>query len=353
MKKIPAERLLTVGIDLLCAAGARRADAELVARNLVDGSLRGLDSHGIMRLAQYAADIDSGLVIPRNVPRVEMETATVAVVDCAHGLGISSAYYLVKVGAEKARSAGISCVVSKHCNHVGRLGAYVQELAEMGLVAIATANSSRHGHWVAPWGGIEGRLATNPLAFGCPRSGRPLVLDMSTAMISEGKIRAILHEKGRVPPGRVQDASGRPVSDPAHFYGPPHGTILPFGSDMGYKGFGLGLMVEVLSSTLAGVALTPRGLPDEYVNGLCLVTLDPSAFGDSGRFVANVNELCAYVKSSPRAPGFSEVLLPGEYEAQISASRAREGIPVARQTWDLIAQQAARHALTLESFDEL
>ncbi len=162
----------------------------------------------------------------------------------------------------------MACVVSRNSHHVGRLGSYVQKLAAEGLIGLAFANSSKHGHFVAPWGGSQGRLATNPLAYAVPTSGDPIVLDMSTSMIAEGKIRVLLAGEKPLPPGCVRDAAGNPATDPKDFYGPPRGTIQPLGGELGYKGFGLGLLVEILGAILAG---QDSSLDLPYVNGLCLV----------------------------------------------------------------------------------
>ena len=129
----------------------------------------------------------------------------------------------------------------------GRLPLQVDALPVQGVL-------QQHGHFVVPWGGREGRLATNPLAFGAPTDGAPVVLDMSTSMISEGKIRVLLHAGQQVPQGRIQDADGNPTTEPARFYGPPRGTILPLGGEgelnSGYKGYGLALLVDILSAVL-------------------------------------------------------------------------------------------------------
>jgi uncharacterized oxidoreductase len=299
----------------------------------------GLESHGVTRYIMYVEEALAGRVKPGGPIRVERETPSLAVVDCGFNFGPVAGARMVEIVAAKARSAGIAYAVSRHCHHVGRLGAYVQRAAEQGLFCLATANSSKHGHFVVPWGGREGRLATNPLAYGVPTSGRPVVLDMSTAMVAEGKIRVLMHAGQPVPEGRILDGHGEPTTDPKAFYGPPRGAILPFGSDLGYKGFGLGLLVEILSSTLAGEAVTDDY---RYVNGLGLVAIDPQPLCGRERFRQLMDDLSAYVTGSAPAAGHAEVLMPGALDFRTREERLRDGIPLPDETCRQIAEVAAR-----------
>ncbi|MCL4418101.1 MAG: Ldh family oxidoreductase, partial [Actinobacteria bacterium] len=178
---------------------------------------------------------------------------------------------------EKANKNNIAVAASRHCNHIGRLGSYTQRVAQAGLFGFAAVNSSRHGHFVAPFGGAEGRLATNPLSYAIPAKGDPILLDSSTSMVSEGKIRVLMHQGKKLPENCILTSDGRPTNIPEEFYKPKKGTILPFGGEMGYKGFGLGLLVEILGSALSGVALTPDGEKDEYINGFFIMAINPKA----------------------------------------------------------------------------
>jgi len=340
--------LRDVGTRLLRACGAPEAEAALVASELVDASLMGLDSHGVARYPGYVDMALDGTVKPGAPVTVVRETQGTAVVDCGGNFGMVGGRKMVELVAAKARGPGIACVVSVHCNHVGRLGGYPQRLAEQGLFGFATVNSARPGHWVTPWGGREGRLATNPLAWAAPAEGHPVVMDMSTSMISEGKIRILMHEGKPVPEGSLLDAAGAPTTEPMGFYGPPRGTILPFGSPrLGYKGFGLSLLVEILGSTLAGVPLDEPGQTAAYVNGLFLLAIDPDAFGGRERFRGLLAELFAYVSSSPPAPGTDGVVLPGALDFSTAEKRRRDGIPVAEETWRLIVEAGRKAGVSL------
>jgi L-lactate dehydrogenase len=168
---------------------------------------------------------------------------------------------------------------------------------------------------------------------------------MSTSMISEGKIRALMAEGKPVPPACIRDGAGNPTTDPQSFYGPPRGTIQPFGSELGYKGFGLGLLVEILGALLAGEA-SSLDLP--YVNGLCLIAINPEAFCGAGRFRELIDDLSQYVTSCPAAPGCEPVSMPGTRDFRTREQRLVAGIPVAESTWKEILDVAGRLGVRIE-----
>jgi hydroxycarboxylate dehydrogenase B len=348
MPVFTAAELRDTGRRLFQAVGAPPGEAALVADELVDASLMGLDSHGVARFPMYVDQALDGTVKPGAPITVVRETDGTAVVDCGSNYGMVGGRRMVEIVRQKAERTGLACAVSLRCNHVGRLGAYPQRLAEAGLFGLAAVNSSLHGHFVSPWGGREGRLATNPLAWAAPGEPHPVVMDMSTSMIAEGKIRVLMHEGKPLPEGAVLDAGGAPTTDPSRFYGPPRGTILPFGSPrLGYKGFGLGLLVEILGSTIAGVPLDAKGAKPSYVNGLFLLCIDPGALGGRERFRGLLDELFDYVGSSAPAPGTGGVVMPGHLDFATAQARATSGIPVPDETWRLIGEAGRKAGVAL------
>jgi uncharacterized oxidoreductase len=328
-----------LGLDLFAACGVPPDDAALVVDELVEASLMGLDSHGLLRYPEYAAGVQSGQIRPGAPQTVLRETPTTAMVDGGFNFGQVTAARMVALARDKALESGLAGVVSRNCNHVGRLGAWPQKLAEHGLFGLAFANSVKRGHWVVPWGGREGRLATNPLAYAVPASGRPIVMDMSTSMIAEGKVRVLLHQGRPLPPGCVIDAAGLPTTDPAAFYGPPHGWILPFGSGLGYKGFGLSLLVEILGGLLAGYAASGD---HAHINGFCLLALDPERFCGREQFQSLVDDLAAYVTSAPPLDPAGEVVMPGTYDFRTRDRRLVAGLPLPAETWRQIERVAGQ-----------
>lgn len=326
-----------------------RALARATVAPLVTSSLMGHDSHGAIRIPEYLGFIADGSIVVAAPITVERTGLTTAIVDCGRGLGAVGADRAIREGIEIARKHGTACVITRRCNHVGRLGAYVQLAAGEGMIALATCNSPVHGHDVLPWGGREGRLGTNPIAYGIPTGGLPIVADFSTSIAPEGKIRVCRNEGKAVPDGWIVDAGGNATNDPSAFYGPPRGGILPLGGPAGHKGFALGLLVEILGSALAGIATQD---PTAFGNGVCFITLDPARFCPLDQFRRLMDQTVAYVKSSRPAPGCDEVLVPGEIEFRTMARRQQQGIPVDAATIDALRGHGARLGVDVEAFLE-
>jgi len=334
-----AESVERLGIALFVAAGANERAARAAVSALVASSLMGHDSHGVLRIPEYLGFVVAGSLLPNAEPSVERTGPTTAVVDCGGGFGAVGAERAMQVAIELAREHRTSCVVTRRCNHVGRLGTWVELAAGAGLIAVATCNSPAHGHFVLPWGGRDGRLATNPIAYAAPTGGDPVVADFSTSVAPEGKVRYYRNEGRPVPDGWILDAEGRSTNDANAFYGPPRGGILPLGGAAGHKGFALGLLVEILGSALAGIHCTD---PATIGNGVCFIAIDPSAFCPLPEFRRLMDETVAYMKSSRPAPGFSEVLVPGELEFRTMRQRQRTGIPIDDATLAGMRQHAER-----------
>jgi hydroxycarboxylate dehydrogenase B len=335
----PHQPIADFGAALFCALGADREEADIAAGALVQSSLMGHDSHGVLRIPEYLGFLEDGSLKPRATMGVCRTGRGTASVDCGYGFGAVGGQRAMEVAVELAREQGTACVITRRCSHVGRLGAYVESAARAGLIALATCNSPVSGHFVLPFGGRAGRLATNPIAYGLPSGGEPIVADFSTSVAPEGKIRVCLNEGKPVPEGWILDAAGNPTTDPRSFYGPPRGGILPLGGAAGHKGFALGLLVEVLGSALAGVSAsdgTVRG------NGVCLLVVDPATFCPLEEFLRRINETILYIKSSPPAPEVREVLVPGELEFRTRNRRLAEGIPIDEPTLSAMSEWARR-----------
>jgi uncharacterized oxidoreductase len=336
---LPESDWLSFTTSLFVAAGAPDDEAAIVARELATSSLMGHDSHGLLRVPEYLRMAAEGVIVPGAPVTPSRRSETTAIVDGALNFGQVVASRAIAEGIDIARRHRTACVITRRCHHVGRLGAYVEQAAAAELIAIATCNSPVHGHFVLPWGGREGRLATNPIAYAVPTLGDPIVADISTSVAPEGKIRVRRNTGQPLPEGWALDAAGRPTTDPVGFYGPPRGGILPLGGAMGHKGFALGLLVEVLGSALAGVSPTD---PATVGNGVCFLLVDPAAFCPIERFKQLTDELVRYVKSSAPAPGFEEVLVPGELEIRALRRRRIEGLTVDAVTWQGLLEHAAR-----------
>ena len=342
-----AESVSRLGIALFLAAGAGPSDALVTTESLITSSLMGHDSHGVLRIPEYLQFVADGAIVAGAPMSVEQTGPTTAVVDCGRGFGPVGAQKAIHEGIQIAREQRTACVITRRCNHVGRLGAWVQLAAEDGMIAVATCNSPIHGHDVLPWGGRDGRLGTNPIAYAVPTGALPIVADFSTSVAPEGKVRFYRNEGKAVPDGWILDALGKATNDPNAFYGPPRGGILPLGGGAGHKGFALGMLVEILGSALAGIGSQDR---EAFGNGVCFIVLDPSAFCPLAQFRQLMDETVAYIKSSKPAPGFEEVMVPGELEFRTLRQRRKGGIPVDSATLEAMQKHGERLGVGVDAF---
>ena len=212
------------------------------------------------------------------------------------------------------------------------------------MICLATATWPVYGHAVAPFGGREARLATNPIAYGVPTKAQPLLSDFATSVMAEGKIRVLRNKGGRLPDQAVLNPEGKVTHDPNQFYGPPRGAILPFGGHVGYKGYALSLLVEILGGTLLGSLIDDE---TRLGNGLCLIIINPTAFTELDHFKQLMASLFSFMKETPPAEGFEQVFLPGELDFQTVARRQADGIPLDETTWDHIRQAGQGLGITI------
>ncbi len=330
---VRADELLGLSQSILEAVGTPSDLASTVARSLVDANLAGHDSHGVLRLPSYIEGVREGRVLAAaRAKRLPLDGAC-ARVDGAWGWGQPAAHLATDTAAELAGEYGVGVVAIGRCNHIGRLGEYVEKLTRGGKLGMAMCNA---GVTVAPYGGFTRLLGTNPIAWGAPRAqGKPpLVVDFATATIAEGKLRVARAVGGLAPPGAVVDREGHPTQDPAAFY--DGGALTAFG---GHKGFGLSVMVELMGGVLSGSGAS--SLPEyDNGNGTVLLALDVERFMPAGAFLAQAEAFSAQLHKAPPAPGFDAVVLPGEPESRSREEREANGIPLPTATSEAIADLA-------------
>jgi uncharacterized oxidoreductase len=326
--------------DILRSLGAPIDEASLVAHLLLDANLSGHDSHGVMQIPGYLEACAAGLIVPGTSTTCERDTAATALLDGHGGFGHKLAFEATQLALDKARLCGISAIGGHHCYHVGHLGVYVRQVAEAGMVGIMAVNDSGGGQRVVPYGGVSGRLSTNPLAVGLPTGDTaPFVLDMSTSMVAEGQIRLKRMRAERLPLGWMIDALGRPVTDPEDFFRQT-GNLLPFGEEAGYKGYGLAIAIDALAGILGRAGHSRAPVPP-YSNGMLIVVIDIGRFLPLEDFTAEVRDLITYLKSCPRSAGTAAILYPGEQAAQTRQRRLQDGIEIDPETWQQL--QAIAH----------
>jgi uncharacterized oxidoreductase len=333
MPQVSAQELRALGGKIFEGLRVPPEEAAWVAELLVRANLVGHDSHGVIRIPQYAGAIKSGQVQPGAPIEIVRGSLATALVDGHWGLGQVVARRAMELAIQKAKAARISSVGAYHLYHLGRLADYTCMAAEQELVGIMTVNAGGASPVVAPFGGTAGRLGTNPISIAFPTGGPlPFVFDMATSVVPEGKVRVKRNRGEPTPPGWLLDGQGDPTTDPRALYQDPRGAILPLGGSVGHKGFGLGMVVEVLSGILARGGYAREG-DRPFSNGTFIIVIDISAFVDPAEFRAEVDDLLRYVKSAPRAPGVEAIFYPGEPELLEQRTREREGIPLEDETW--------------------
>ena len=312
-----------------------------VADHLVRSSLYGHDSHGVLRMYEYAQAVSEGRVRPQRQPEIVSEHACTAVIDANDGFGQVGATLAATLAIVKARQYGLASVALRRASHIGRAGEYPLKIAQAGLIGTAYVNYGRLGIQVAPFGGIDGRLATNPMAFAAPRrADPPIMVDMTTSTVADGKIRVATNLGKPLPEGWIVDADGRPTTNPHDYFAEPRGAILPLGGPLGHKGYALSMMVELCAGGLSGQGMA-AGDARAPANAFLLTAYDIGHFTDMDFFYDEVEALVGHVKSSRTAPGVTEILVPGEPEFRTERERERTGIPVDDTTWEKVCGRGA------------
>ena len=341
MPILSAESLTNFSIDLLAAGGLSRDEAGIVGRSLVDANLRGHDSHGVMRIPFYLDAAAKGEVVPGAEFSIIRQTDSLLSADAHWGFGQTQMQRLTKLLMKKVARSGVAVGTLIRSSHIGRLGEYCEMAAEAHLVSMLMVNTHGHARRVAPPGGIAPRIGTNPLAFGVPHPAGPLVLDFGTSATAEGKVRVKRIAGELCPDGWILDNKGRPTNDPNALYADPPGTILPMGGDQAYKGFGLGLMVEVFAGALSGGVCIREKPINQNGNCVFMLLVDPEQAASAGHFDSEVACLTEFVRSCPTVDGAGKIMLPGDPERATLAARMSSGIPLDEGNWQQLVQLAA------------
>lgn len=350
------ELLLAFIHDIVRRMGADDEIATEVSRHLVRANLSGHDSHGVIRVPQYVAQVESGDLDPKAHPMLLKETAVTALIDARRGFGHFSTAWALDWAMEHAMQHGVAAAAIRHSSHIGRLGEYTERAGERGLIAILTVGAGGPGvGGMMLYGGRKRFFGANPWSFGIPAKDRPpMVFDGSTSAVAEGKVRVARAKGIPMPSGCIIDRDGNPTTDPEDFYA--GGALVPLGGAVaGHKGYGLAMASALISGlamidddnpTLIGASVV-QDVPDTrgIVAGVFLTVIDPAAFGNREQYQMLTAEHLAAAKRVPPAADTDEVLLPGEPEGRSRAARERDGIALPEATWhDLTAVAARFHA---------
>jgi LDH2 family malate/lactate/ureidoglycolate dehydrogenase len=303
------------------------ADARIIAELMTRADVNGSEGHGIFRLPQYIRRIKGGAVNVRPNIRVEREAAAMALVHGDNGMGHLVMRFATGLAIEKARTAGVAWVGAKWSNHAGPASLYAMMPLEHDMIGMYFAvGSANH---LPPWGGLDMLLSTNPIAVAVPTEEEPpIVLDMATTVAAYGKVKTKAQRGESMPAGWMMDRKGQPLTDPKRAN---EGFLLPIGD---YKGYGLALVIGLLSGTLNQAAMG-KDVVDFNADdttptntGHAIVAISLSAFGDVSEFKRSVDVLVRDIRASGRLPGVERIWLPGEQSHAKRIERARLGVPM-------------------------
>jgi LDH2 family malate/lactate/ureidoglycolate dehydrogenase len=335
MKRFGAEDLRCFCTALLTKLGMEADMARAMAARVIDAELLGHRTHGLLFFPNYLDRIEKGHIA---------RTGSIEVI-ADHGANftwnggrIAGAWLMERATAELIERAGRNGVVSAalaNCSHIGCLQTYLLPFTEKGLMVLLAATNPGIRS-VAPFGGIDPVLTTNPIAFGIPTGGTPILVDQSTTVASNALFAGYAARGERLPGPWLLDAEGRATDDPNVLTAKPAGTILPLGGlEFGYKGFGFGLLVEALALALAGQGRARK--PDAFSQGVFLQVFDPQAFGGREDFLKEVDHLAAACRASRPRPGGERVRVPGERALASLREQLRDGVRVSPAALEKLA----------------
>jgi LDH2 family malate/lactate/ureidoglycolate dehydrogenase len=313
-------------IELLMAVDVPRPDAELVAEQLVRSDLRGVTSHGLMRLPTYVERVRLGLINPRPHPSIAEDAGGLVLVDGDGGLGQVVGTFAMRLAIDRAREHGTSWVSVRRSNHYGACAHYALMAAAEGMIGISATVGAKN--IMAPWGGAEPLLGNNPFGIAVP-AGRhpPVVLDMALSVAAGGKIQLAAKEGRSIPADWAFDPQGRPTTDARVAW--ERLMVRPVGE---YKGYGMAFMVAVLAALVPAAAVggAVGDLHGDFVTtqdvGHFMQAIDVGRLVGADDFRSRVDQLIDLMHGSPLAEGFDEVLVPGEREDRVETLQLRDGI---------------------------
>ena len=315
-------------------------------RHSIDANLAGHDSHGIIQIPTYIDRIQVGHIVPGAPWQIVQESPATTVVDGFWGFGYVVSERAMQLTIDKARQTNVAATTVFRQGHIGRLASYSLMAAQADMIGLITADSGRSAKQVAPFGGREARIGTNPLSIAVPSNlDGPLFLDMATSAVAAGKISLAVSRGESIPLGWIVDPEGKPTTDPEQLKA--GGALLPLGGSEGYKGSGLAVIVEILCGLLTGLGFgqDPTG---RHNDGCFMAAFNVEAFRPLREFKREVTEFARYLKATPPSAGSSGVLYPGEIEYIREHERRQAGIDVETATWRKLQLLAEGYGLTAE-----
>jgi LDH2 family malate/lactate/ureidoglycolate dehydrogenase len=343
-RRVAQDELARIVSAIFEASGMSAVDAALLTRTLVASDLRGIHSHGVLRVPEYVAKLTTGGVDSRGQPRILRERGAIMTIDGGNSMGQIAGTFAMERVIERARTTGVAAAAVRGSNHCGAMDHYARMALACDMIGIATTNALPT---MAPWGGADKIVGINPIGVAIPAGvENPIVLDIAFGATAHGKIR-IYDQKGlSIPEGWAFDSNGVPTIDTAAALS---GLIRPIGD---YKGIGLAMVTGILSSLLsgAGYGLETGNMVDGAIagaDGQFFLALHVAAFEDVTTFKSRIDKIVRQVHDSRRAPGVERLYVPGEMEAELEMQRRRDGIPLNDITLADITTAARRFAIAM------
>jgi uncharacterized oxidoreductase len=325
------------GASMLAAAGLPADQAQVASHHLVESNLMGHDSHGVIRIPAYSGSLLKGDLKPVGNQKVVRETPASLVWDANRSFGIVLCYSAMQEAIVRAKTHTFGAVAVHRSGHIGRLGAYPPMAAEQDCIGVILLNGG--ARFTAPFGGVGRRLPPNPLAISVPvENGAPLMLDITTSVAAGGKVDVNRARGKALPDGWLVDSKGQTVNDPGRFWDSDV-AMLPFGGAVGYKGYGLAMMIDAIAGGLSWAGCSAEK-PTRGGSGYLALAMRIDAFIDPDEFKRETRILVDWVKSSPTMPDVKKIYVPGEIEDEIMQQRSRDGLNIEDDTWDALVRNA-------------
>jgi len=334
---IKEQDMQKVIIEIIKQAGSEDDEARLVAEHLVRSNVLGHDSHGVGVLPYYIEHLSKDLLKPNTPAKLVKEDGSILIFDGQLGYGQRTASEAMDAAIAKCKETGVAVVVLRNAHHIGRVGAYGEQSIKAGVVSIHFVNVIGHGPVVAPFGGRDSRLTTNPVCMAMPgtKNTEPILLDMATSKIPMGKARVAMNIGKPLEDNMVLDGEGNPTNDPSVMFSEPHGSLVAFGL---HKGYGIAFFCDLLAGALGGGGtIQPENeRVGNIVNSMLAFVVDPERLIDLEWMQHEIDALVAYVKASPPRDPENPVMVAGDPERKAMAVRRTKGIPIAPGAWERI-----------------
>ncbi len=347
---LPADFAQAATTNLFAASGSPASEACLMGERLIKANLTGHDSHGFIRAPQYMENLRENKVKSGQTVRFEKDHGACALLDGCWGYGQPAASAAMRIAIERATKFQVASVGVSQLFHIGRLADYALMAAEQGMIGMVFTSAGGGSSLVAPFGGNQRRMSTNPMAFAFPsQQPYPVVFDFASCALAEGKFRVMRDGNVPAPTGVLIDKNGEPSIHPPDLY--DGGAILPLGGDQGYKGYMLNFLMETLGGLLTGGGFVGMKRDAPFNNCSFMIVVNVRAFRDLAAFQQEMGMLIKYLQATRSAPN-NEVLAPGEKEARTEKIRKAKGIPLAQTTIERMQAELDRYRVKINLINQ-